>query len=316
MAIRIPKPFEGRSQPPRRKRPSKFEEGITGGNARLLHEDGTYNVDRVGGFSGNTYKTLVHMSWRKFFFVLLILYIIINSSFALLYLIEGTEGVNGLNPSTPFNEFLHAFYFSVQTFTTLGYGHMNPESQWANLVSTLNAFTGLLSFAIATGLSFAKFSMPTHEIIFSDNMLISGDDDEKVLTVRFANSLDHKVVDLSARITMTWVIWDKDHYRRKFDTLQLELDHIYMFPLNWTLVHVIDESSPLLNKLKTDLAEYNTEFLVELKGYDITYGKAIHTAKSYNIDDLVYGAHFVRMYETGDKETTLHLDLINKYEKS
>ena len=87
-----------------------------------------------------------------------------------------------------------------------------------------------------------------------------------------------------------------------------------MFPLNWTLVHVINEHSPLMNKLKTDLAEYNTEFLVELHGYDITYGKAIHTAKSYNVDDLVYGARFVRMYETGDNVTTLHLDLINKYE--
>ena len=123
-------------------------------------------------------------------------------------------------------------------------------------------------------------------------------------------------MDISTRITMTWIVWDKKHYRRKFDTLELELNHIYMFPLNWTLAHIIDETSPLFNKLKTDLAEYNTEFLVEIKGYDITYGKAIHTAKSYNVDDLVYGARFVRMYETGDKETILNLDLINKYEKS
>lgn len=315
MAIRIPKPFEKRSKAKEIKTDLGIDDSFIGGRSRLLHQDGTFNVIRKGKKIFNLYKFLMQISWAKFFLLLFLTYICINSFFGILYSIEGAAGINGMEPGSWGEEFIQSFFLSIQTFTTVGYGKLNPESMWANIISVANAFIGLMSFALATGLFFAKWSSPSHEILFSNRILVSSFEGKKALMVRFINSMDNHIVDLKAQLTMTWVINTEDISRRKFALLDLELDHIYMFPLNWTLVHIIDENSPLISKDINQLKDNNTEFLLVINGYDVTYGKAIHTARSYNCEDLVYGAKYVPMYETTDDETIIHLDQIDEIEK-
>ena len=314
MSIRIPKPFDRSRVKIKKDANLGFEGDFLNSGARLLNQDGTFNVSRTGKKSFNLYKILMQMSWTRFFFLLFMAYLIVNSFFGLLYSIEGAAGINGMNPGTWPEEFIQSFFLSIQTFTTVGYGKMNPESTPANLISVANAFVGLMSFALATGLFFAKWSSPRHEILFSNKILVSNHNGEKALMVRFVNSMDNHIVDLTTQITMTWVTNIGSKKRRKFAQLELELDHIYMFPLNWTLVHIIDNKSPLKGKNMEELGANNTEFLIIIKGYDVTYGKAIHTARSYNCDDLVYGANYIPMYETTDDETILHLDQIDEIE--
>jgi len=315
MAIRIPKPFDRRSRAKKVKSDLGIDDNFVGGRARLLQKDGTFNVTRKGKKIFNLYKFLMQMSWTKFFLLLFLAYICTNSFFGLLYSIEGAEGINGMKPGSWGEEFIQSFFLSVQTFTTVGYGKLNPESTWANIISVANAFIGLMSFALATGLFFAKWSSPSHEILYSNRILISKHEGKKALMVRFINSMDNHIVDLKAQITMTWVTSIGANFRRKFALLDLELDHIYMFPLNWTLIHIIDENSPLKSKDIEELKDINAEFLLVIKGYDVTYGKAIHTARSYNCEDLIYGASYVPMYETRDDETIIHLDQIDDIEK-
>ncbi|NNF32787.1 MAG: hypothetical protein HKN68_01675 [Saprospiraceae bacterium] len=315
MSIRIPKPFDRRTRAKKVKSDLGIDDTFISGRARLLHKDGTFNVTRKGKKSFNLYKFLMQMSWTKFFLLLFLAYISINSFFGLLYSIEGAEGIYGMEPGSWAEEFIQSFFLSVQTFTTVGYGKLNPESMWANVISVANAFIGLMSFALATGLFFAKWSSPTHEILFSNRILVSKHEGKKALMVRFINGMDNHIVDLKARITMTWVTTIGTKFRRKFALLDLELDHIYMFPLNWTLVHIIDENSPLNARDLKQLEDNNTEFLLVIKGYDVTYGKAIHIARSYNCEDLVYGASYVPMYETTDDETIINLDQIDDIEK-
>ncbi len=314
MSIRIPKPFDRTRKQRRAIQELGIEDSFIGGRARLLNKDGTFNVYRTGKKSFNLYKWLMQMSWTKFFLFLFIIYLSINFFFGLLYSFVGSAGMNGMTPGLWWEEFLQSFFLSIQTFTTVGYGKINPESYMANVISVANAFIGLMSFALATGLFFAKWSSPRHAILFSDRVLITKFEGKKALMVRFVNGMDNHIVDLSAQITMTWITTIGSNKRRKFARLELELDHIYMFPLNWTLVHIIDEESPLVEKSMKELADSNTEFLLIIKGYDVTYHKAIHTARSYNCNDLKYGANYIPMYETTDEETIIHLDQINDIE--
>jgi inward rectifier potassium channel len=314
MAIRIPRPFDRKRKQPDENQDIGFEETLTGGTAELINADGTFNIERYGGKNWNTYKYLIKMQWWKFFLFLFLGYIFINVVFAFLYMVEGSTGTYGMIPGSFFDELLQSFFLSVETFTTVGYGHMSPIGIWSRSISVLNSFTGLMSFALATGLFFAKFSMPENPIVFSKKIIIAPFEDGRALMMRVVNSTDHRIVDLSATVTITWMVMEGDKYRRKFSNLDLKLDNIRLFPLNWTLVHPINEKSPLYGKDMNELVEANTEILVMIKGHDVTYGKSIHIARSYDCKELINGAIFVPMYDTGNEITKLHLDRIDEIE--
>ena len=129
--------------------------------------------------------------------------------------------------------------------------------------------------------------------------------------VRMVNDMDNNLVDLNARITMSWLENDQGTLRRRFANLPLEIDTIYMFPLNWTIIHRIDAGSPLYGKSRENLVDASTEFLLMVRGYDNTYAKAVHANRSYTCQDLIYGASFLPMYETRNKKTILHLHKIH-----
>jgi inward rectifier potassium channel len=288
-----------------------FGEKFTSDYARLLNEDGSFNIQREGSGKVNVFKTLINMSWPKFFGYFIILYVTINFGFALLYLAGGEGSIQNLSEGNLFVKLEELFYFSVQTFTTVGYGKLNPISTYANILATFNAFSGLMFFALVTGLFFSKFSTPIDHIRYSKNIIIDNYKGSHALMMRIVNELDNHIMNLNARITMSWINNENEDPRRKFAQLPLEIDSIYLFPLNWTLVHKIDERSPLYGKSKEDLMNTKAEFIIMIHGYDRTYSKEIHSGSSYVCKDLIYGAHFNTMYESKNNQNILHIDQID-----
>ena len=314
MSIKIPKPKT--IDPIENNIPKKedfgFGEKFTGIYSRLLNDDGSFNISRTGLPTFNIFKKLITLSWWKLLLYFILSYLIINLLFAIIYYLGGENSIENVEEGSFLYSIEQLFYFSVQTFTTVGYGKLNPVSSYANLISTFNAFAGLLFFAMVTGLFFFKFSTPVDHIIFSKNIIIAPFKNKKALMVRLANTIDNHIINLNARITMSWIEMEENVPRRKFASLQLEIDAIYLFPLNWTLVHIINEASPLYNKEKSDLLPMNTEFIIMLNGYDRNYSKVIQSNRSYVCKDLIYGAVFEPMYESKNKETILHLDKIDE----
>lgn len=288
-----------------------------GDNYRLINADGTFNIERRGKTAANIYESVLAMSWGKILISFLVIYFLFNFVFAFIFMAIGPEYIIGAKGNTWMEMYTQMVYFSIQTFTTVGYGHMSPLGNAANLLSALVAFVGLISFAILTGLSFAKFSKPKAHILFSDNMLIApnaNNNSIRSLQFRIVNATSNQIIDLNARVTLAWLEEDNGIMRRKFKRLDLEYESIHLFPLNWTIVHNIDEDSPLYGKSLQKLIDNKLEVLILVKGFDDTYSQIIHSKRSYSCTDLVDGARFIPMYKNEDSTTILELSKLNDIE--
>lgn len=280
---------------------------------RLLNNDGSFNVVRKGHEAKSMYQSLMTVSWLKFFFLVFGFFMFCNLLFALIFTVIGVEDI-GVIPVSPFEDFMESFYFSVQTFTTLGYGRLSPTGHLSNLVAAIDAFTGMMTVALLTGLFFARFSKPRAHMAFSNNILIAPDQNgNKSLQFRIVHKVKDKIIDVEARVSMTWLENDGIRVRRMFAKLPLQIERIFLFPLNWTLVHNIDEDSPLYNLQYNDILSKNVEILVVIKGYDETYSTIVHADRSYQCSDLVDGARFTGMYQIRKDDTLLDLDKLDDY---
>ncbi|MCB0704797.1 MAG: transporter [Saprospiraceae bacterium] len=292
-----------------------FGTKITGDGQRLINSDGTYNVVRQGLTSWTPYQDLVEMSWSRFFLIVLLFYVLVNSFLGLLYLLVGIDNLQGVAPGNLLTDFASAFFFSVQTFTTVGYGAVSPDGYPANILAALGALIGLMSFALATGLVFARFSKPKAAILFSENAIIAPYRGITGFMFRIANKRANKMINLTARVTMSWLEMEDGKKARKFAALKLERDKIYMFPLNWTLVHPIDEESPLHAKTEAELLEMQAEFIILIEGHDETYAQMVHANGSYLSADVRWHKRFEPMYEpTSDGRTLFNLEKINSFQ--
>ena len=290
-----------------------FQEVPHAGNYRLISKDGNFNIRRVGNFSSNLYEYLVNIDWGRFILISMVFFFISNAFFAVLFLCLGKGAVNGFTHGTLYEDFLQYLFLSIQTFTSVGYGHLNPESNLANILASFIAFFGLLSFAIATGLCYAKFSKPVSHILFSDKMIIGPDrKGKKSLQFRIVNSSNNQIIDLQARVTLAWVEMIDGTMRRKFQWLDLEIENIHLFPLNWTIVHSITKDSPLYNLTKEMMLDKKMEVLILIKGHDDTYSKTVHSKQSYNCEDLQIHKTFVPMYKNTAEGTVLDLSVLNE----
>jgi inward rectifier potassium channel len=280
------------------------------GSTRIINSDGSFNIERNGAIHNSVYEHLINVSWARFFVLTLACFVAINVIFALLYSIHGIESLNGKAVS-PIQDFLNCFYFSIQTFTSVGYGFHNPQCNFSNVVASLNAFVGLLSFALVTGMLFSRFSKARVNIMFSEKMLIAPFNDGKSLQVRMVNANNNTLMNMEATANLTWLEDVDGLTRRKFHRLKLELEFIKLFPLNWTLVHVINEESPLWGKTVDQLISTNAEVLVMIRGYDDTYNQYIYKNTSYHADNIVENAMFNPMYENIGDKTVLYIEKIS-----
>ena len=267
---------------------------------RAINHDGSFNVRRRGGpHRFDAYQWLVQMEWGPFFGVVVAFFGFLNAVFALAYLALGLENLPGVAPRGQWQDFLSALFFSIQTFTSVGYGHVYPASNGAGLVSSLEALVGVLTFALATGLLYGRFSRPTARIHFSRTAIISRrPDGTPCLQFRIANQRSNILIDLQARVLLKTI--EPGTNNQKYAFLPLERDTVNFFPLSWTIVHDITPESPLYGLGPEDYAAQDAEIIIQLKGYDDTFAQDVHARNSYVHEEIEWHRRFIRAYEVDD----------------
>jgi inward rectifier potassium channel len=232
------------------------------------------------------------------------------------YWLVGVDSFTGLIANDKGREFMELFYFSTQTFTTVGYGRVNPVGDAASLVAAIEGMNGLLSFAVATGLIYGRFARPRSHIAFSEHALIAPYRDKKALMFRLASYKDrHNLTDAEIKVTLALQLQEDGNSSYKFYDLPLERGRVDTLMMNWTVVHPIDDQSPLLGLAPEDFRAADVEIYVQIRGFDDVYSTTVIQRTSYTFDEIKFDAKFLPMYhESEDGKTTIvELDKLNSY---
>lgn len=268
-------------------------------NGRLMNSDGSFNVERQPKNRwDNTYYHLITMPWGRFLVLLFSFFLLINILFSFVYLLIGVENFNGVTLGNFEHNFMQAFFFSSQTLTTVGYGHISPSGYLISILASFESFMGLLAFALMTGLLYGRFSRPSAKIIFSENLLIAPYKAGKGLMFRMGNASKSELIETEVQLLMAFNQREEDgSLVRKFYPLNLEINKINFFSLSWTVVHTLDENSPIFNFSEQDILDANAEIMVLVKGTDETAQQVVHTRRSYSGDEIVWNARFSPVIE-------------------
>lgn len=286
---------------------------------RFVNKNGSANVEKQGMpilQRISWYHTMIDMAVWRFMLIILSFYVGINFIFASIYYVIGVEHLDGITSTdSEWVKFGQAYFFSAQTFTTVGYGHISPTGFLTSALSAAEALIGLLSFAIATGLFFGRFSKPTAFLKFSHNAVIAPYGDISGLMIRLTPYKNTNFTDAEAKITLGMSIEENGKKVNKFYSLELELEKVNALPLSWTLVHPITEESPLYQFTKDDFANTQGEILVFVKTFDDMFSNTVATRTSYTFEEVIYGAKFEPMYtrSTDNSKTILYLNKLNSY---
>lgn len=279
---------------------------------RLLNPDGSFNVERTGlkfWTSLSLYHTLLTLSWPRFFGAVTLFYLGTNAFFAGLYVLCGPGALNFPDSVVIHNAFLNAFFFSVQTLGTIGYGHVSPVGLAANIVVTVEALTGLLGIALVTGVVFARFSRPSAKILFSQQAVIAPYQSGTAFEFRIANARNNQIIELEAKVLFSRFELENGRQVRRFHMLPLERSKVVFFPLSWTIVHPIDTESPLYGITTQELENSDAEFLILLQGIEETFSQIVHTRSSYKFDEIVWNARFTDIYNRPTDDQKISMDI-------
>lgn len=227
-----------------------FTEIYRGELHRIINPDGRFNVRREGATwrDVHPYLFMLNSSWPTFAAMIFSGYVMVNVVFAFVYMGIGVKHLHGADTGTVLDRFLSAFFFSAQTFTTVGYGQISPDGTLANTAAATEALLGLMAFAIATGLLFGRFSRPAARLAFSRQMLVAPYRSGTALQFRVANRRSNNLMEIDARVLLMTVEPSGDGPLRRYKPLELERASVQFLPLTWTVVHPIDASSPLWNQ--------------------------------------------------------------------
>jgi inward rectifier potassium channel len=297
---------------------SGFSSNVNFEGDRLLAKDGTFNVRKEGlgrlqRF--DLFHWLITMSWPLFLLVMFAGFVAINLCFAVVYLAVGIEELSGFAFQTPGMRLLETLFFSAQTLTTVGYGRINPVGIGAGVVASIEAFVGVLSFAMATGLLYGRFSRPRTMLVYSENALVSPFQGGKALMIRVANRRDSQMINISATAMFSWVETTEKGPVRRFYNLELEYERVNLLSTSWTIVHPIGEKSPLSGMTSADLENADAELIVLLRGYDETHSQEVHSRTSYTAREIVWGARFTPVLGKNARgQATIALDKLSLYE--
>jgi inward rectifier potassium channel len=285
---------------------------------RLLNTDGSFNVRRTGlGFfdSFAPYHLLLTISWRGFLAAVTVAYLTLNLIFAVAYLACGPDALVGSGGASMGGPFAQAFFFSIETFATIGYGQLAPNGIAANLVVTVEALVGLMYQALATGLLFARFTRPTAALLFSRQAVVAPYREGRGLMFRLANRRRTEIIELSAQVLFSALEADGRGGRvRRYTLLPLERNKVTFFPLSWTLVHPIDDASPLATRTPEDLEQAEAEILVLLSGVDEALEQTVHARTSYQAHEIVWNARFQSIYLHTDARSRVSVDVSRVHE--
>lgn len=279
---------------------------------RLLNRDGTFNVVRYGlnPLSAlSFYHWSLTTSWPIFLGFLSVSYLAINTIFAIAYLACGSTALIGPSAQSLGGEFLRAFFFSVETFATIGYGNITPTGVAPNVLVTLEALLNIVGVALATGVVFARFSRPTAKILYSRHAVIGPYRGGTAFEFRITNARSSQIIELGAKVILSRLESSGEGIVRKFHDLELERRGVVFFPLSWTLVHPIDSTSPLAGVTKADLISSSTEILILLTGIDETASQTVHSRSSYKADEIIWNATFASIFRRSEKYGILGMDI-------
>lgn len=311
-------PFNQKDTSKEQKDDLGFGEQLSGKGVRLLTKDGNFNVDRQGVSTRFVYQWLIEMSWIRFYSGVFGSFILANLLFGFIFLLLGSNGIDGILETDTFLQYRKVVFFSIQTFTTVGYGAMAPINFPHEVLASIVSLVGLLSVALVTGLIFARFSRPRELILFSDKALISPYQGGAAFMFRIASRSSTKLINVRAQVVYSWIeISDQGERKRNFYPMPLEREEIAMFPLNWTIVHSITQDSPLFACSALTIKESDGEFIVQISGYDETYARIIYAHVSYGGSCLEFGKRFARMYYPSEEgNMVLRLDHIDEIEEA
>jgi inward rectifier potassium channel len=265
-----------------------------GSAAHLFHLIARGTADQVLAFGlrrrwfGDLYHKALTVSWPAFLALDLGFYLAMNVVFATLYLLQ-PGSISNAQPGA----FGDAFFFSVETIATIGYGVMSPATLYANLVMTIESSVGILFAALTTGLIFARFSRPTARVMFSRVAVVGPHNGTPTLTVRMANQRRNQM--LAAEVVMTLVRDERTTegiLLRRFYDMKLVRDRSPIFAMTFTAMHEIDELSPLSGSTPEMLAELNAELVISTSGIDETLVQPVHARTSYLPHEILWDHRF------------------------
>ena len=276
---------------------------------RIIDTNGSFNVEHVNKKVNflETYNFLLRISWKQFYFLSFLAYCVLNVIFAVLYIIIGMDQLE--DPSSHLsNDFFEAFFFSCQTFTTVGYGAMAPHGFASGMLSAVEAFVGLLFFAFVTGLLYGRFSKPKPSLRFSKHLVLRDYKDGKALMFRIVSN--KQGVMIRPRVTMTLSISlpnTEGEYTNNFYTLRPERDHITYLPATWTVVHQLEDDGPFFQFDDLELVKQHGEILIMVSYYDEAFNSEINQMYSYLLKDIKIDYRFIKAY-TYNNEGKMTID--------
>jgi inward rectifier potassium channel len=244
----------------------------------------------------DTYHLILTLTWPGFAGVVFGIYLLINVFFAIFYMLN-PRAIAEMAPGS----FFDAFFFSVETLATVGYGHMYPETFYGHLIAMLEIMVGMFGLAVITGLIFVRFSRPTARIQFSKVAVIAPFDGVPNLMIRVANLRHQAMVEPEFRMLFMWdtVTAEGDDVRR-FRSLRLEFDHLIAFPAVMTIRHPIDEESPLFGLTPEDSQKQDIRILASIVGVDTVIVAPVQSLRDYNYDQIEWNRRFVEIYDQNE----------------
>lgn len=297
-----------------------FSSDIKSLSHRFINQDGSLNVSFVGKRKWQQYSVyhqLLNFSHLKFLLIIFAFYTAFNFLFAALYMLIGVNHLSGVIATSRLEEFSEAYFFSSQTLTTLGYGRISPVGFAANVLSAIESFMGVITFAIITGLLYGRFTKPKAYIQFSKVAVIAPFQEITGLMFRLAPTKSSIISNLKASVTLSMNVETDGVFKNTFFTLPLQLSSIMTLALSWTVVHPIDEDSPLFGLTKKELQEGNLHLMVFIEGFDEGFNNTVVARAEYLSDEIMPEYKFVPMYQYSEKlyHNELYLNMINRVVK-
>jgi inward rectifier potassium channel len=285
---------------------SRFQHLPAKNNIHIKVQDGLFSVQGLDKWYSNwqePYHLMLTLPWLGFITIISLLYLALNIGFAGLYLLGGDCIVNG-NSS-----FSDAFFFSVQTLAGIGYGVLSPKTTYANYIVVIEAIISLLAIALLTGLSFARFSRPTAKVMFSKFAVVMPQNNLPTLMLRTANQRRNQILEAQVTLSLSRDEFTAEgQHLRRFYELQVLRSHNPAFSLPWTLMHPINEQSPLYGFSAESLAESQSQIIISLSGVDETVYQNVHARHTYGANSIILNHQLVEIIHVID-ERNRYVDL-------
>lgn len=282
-------------------------------SSRFVNKDGSFNLRKTGlGFLTrfSIFQTMLTIPRWKFMTIILAFYIVMNLLFTVLYLWVGIDQLQGIVLNGNWAKFREVFYFSTQTFTTVGYGRINPVGDGVNIIASLESLMGLLSLAIATGLIYGRFARPKAYLIFSEHALISPYKGKTALMFRFVNyKNNHALTDVEVKVNVGMKVEENGEAVYRYYTLALEREKVESLPMSWTVVHPLDENSPLNGFTHEDMRHADVEIYTLIRGFDDVFSDMVQQRTSYTYHEIFFHRKFSRMFHESEDGMTTILEL-------